>query len=150
MKSPATITLTLEKALTDTFILALQQELQGAVVVTAVENFNNIKLPACFVKCTRQTESIINSGIFQFNVDIALLVQSDDMDAQRIENLWSNILNVCYDIENLKNNLNSIRPQYAYVFGVLRNGSVSLSTSERHFERSVSILVHAALYQPTS
>ena len=146
MITDATYTLTLEKALTDTFVLALQQEMQSALVVTAAENFGTMTLPACFVKCTRQRESIIDSAIFQFSVDIALIVQADDMDQMAMENLWSQVLCVSHDITGLKIKLNAVRPQYAFVFGILRDGPVSLSSNERHFERSVQITVHAALF----
>ena len=139
-------TLTLEKALTDALILAIQQQIQSGLVVTAAENFGVAKLPACFVKCSRQQESIINSAIFQFGVDLSLVVQADDMDAIAYENLWANVLAVAYDINGLKASLNSIRPQYAFVFGILRNGGVTISASERHWERSISLTIHAALY----
>ena len=46
MITDSTYTLTLEKALTDTFVLALQQEMQSALVVTAAENFGTMTLPA--------------------------------------------------------------------------------------------------------
>jgi hypothetical protein len=141
----ATYTLTLEKALTDSFVLALQQEMRNALVVTASENFNQISLPACFVKCTRNQESIVNSAIFQFSVDIILLAQADDTDAQAVENLWSNILCISHDVFGLTDKLNAIRPQFAFVYGILRDGPVSFATNERHFERSVRITVHASL-----
>jgi hypothetical protein len=139
-------TLTLEKALTDAFILAVQQQIQSALVVTDVESFGIVKLPACFIKCTRQQESIINSAIFQFLVDISLVVQGDDTDALAYENLWANVLAVAYDINGLKASLNSIRPRYAFVFGILRNAGVTMTANDRHRERSVSLTVHAALY----
>jgi hypothetical protein len=145
IRPAATYTLTLEKALTDAFILALQQEMGNALIVTASENFNQISLPACFVKCTRNQESIVNSAIFQFSVDIILLAQADDTDAQAVDNLWANVLCISHDIFGLVNKLNAIRPQFAYVYGILRDGQVSFSTNERHFERSVTITVHAAL-----
>lgn len=138
-------TLTLEKALTDAFVLALQQSLQGALIVTAVENFESIQLPACFVKCTRKKESIINSAIYEFDVQISLVVQADDSDAMTIENLWASVLNVAFDIENLKTNLNAITPLYAFIFGILRDAPVTLQTSERHFIRQVSLTTHCGL-----
>lgn len=144
-KPAATITLTLEKALTDAFIQALQAEMKTALTVTAAENFDAMTLPACFVKCTRQQESIINSAIFQFAVDLTLMVQADDANAQTLESLWAEVLCVAYDIFNLRDKLNSIRPQYCYVFGILRDGPVTLQTNERHFVRSASLKVHAAL-----
>ena len=146
MITDSTYTLTLEKALTDAFILALQQEMQGSLVVTAAENFGTMTLPACFVKCTRQRESIINSAIFEFNVDISLVVQADDSDQMAFENLWSQVLCISHDIFGLKTKINSIRPQYAFVFGILRDGAVSFSTTDRHFERSVAITAHASLF----
>lgn len=146
MITDSTYTLSLEKALTDTFILALQQEMQSALVVTAAENFGTMTLPACFVKCTRQRESIIDSAIFQFAVDISLIVQTDDMDQMALENLWAQLLCVSHDIAGLKTKLNSVRPQFAWVFGILRDGAVSMSSNERHFERTVSITVHASLF----
>ena len=145
IRSAATYTLTLEKALTDAFILALQQEMGNALIVTASENFNQISLPACFVKCTRNQESIVNSAIFQFSVDIILLAQADDTDAQAVDNLWANILCISHDIFGLKNKLNAVRPQFAFIYGILRDGPVSFATNERHFERSVRITVHSAL-----
>ena len=45
MITDSTYTLTLEKALTDTFVLALQQEMQSALVVTAAENFGTMTKP---------------------------------------------------------------------------------------------------------
>ena len=144
-KPVATITLTLEKALTDAFIQAIQAEMGSALVVTAAENFDKITLPACFVKCTRQQESIINSAIFQFGVDIVLAVQADDANAQGLESLWAEVLCVAYDVNGIVGRLNSIRPQYCYVYGLLRDRAVSLQTTERHFLRSVSLRVHAAL-----
>jgi hypothetical protein len=144
-KPPATTTLTLEKALTDAFIQALQAELGTALTVTAAENFDAIQLPACFVKASRQQESIINSAIFQFSVDIALAVQADDSDPQTLESLWAEVLCVAYDVGNIVDKLNSIRPQFCYVYGVIRDAGVSLQTTERHFLRSVSLKVHAAL-----
>ena len=53
-KPPANITQTLEKALTDAFIQALQHELGNSVSITAAENFSAMTLPAVFVKATRQ------------------------------------------------------------------------------------------------
>jgi hypothetical protein len=144
-KPAATITLTLEKALTDAFIQALQAEMGTALTVTAAENFDKMALPACFVKATRQQESIINSAIFQFGVDIVLAVQADDASAQDLESLWAEVLCVAYDVGGIVGKLNSIRPQYCYVYGVIRDGSVSLQTTERHFLRSVTLKVHAAL-----
>ena len=144
-KPPATTTLTLEKALTDAFIQALQAEFGTALIVTAAENFDAIQLPACFVKATRQQESLVNSAIFQFGVDITLAVQADDSDPQALESLWAEVLCVAYDIFNLRDNLNSIRPQYCYVYGVVRDGGVSLQTTERHFLRSVALTVHSTL-----
>jgi hypothetical protein len=144
-KPVASVTLTLEKALTDTIIQALQAEMTSALVVTAAENFETMTLPACFVKATRQAESITNSAIFQFNVDVVLAVQADDSDAQTLETLWSEVLCVTHDIFGLRDKLNSIRPQYCYVYGILRNGPVALSTTDRHFLRSVSITVHTSL-----
>jgi len=79
--------------------------MQGALVVTAAENFGTMTLPACFVKCTRQRESIIDSAIFQFSVDIALIVQADDMDQMAMENLWSQVLCISHDITGLKTKL---------------------------------------------
>lgn len=145
IKPPAAITLTLEKALTDAFIQALQAEMGSALTVTAGENFNTMTLPACFVKCTREQESLINSAIFQFNVDIVLAVQADDSDPQVLESLWSELLCVSHDIFGLRDKLNSIRPQYCYIYGIVRDGPVALETTERHFVRSVSIKVHSAL-----
>ena len=145
LKPPATITLTLEKALTDAFIQAVQAEMGSALVVTAAENFDTMTLPACFVKCTRQQESIINSAIFQFGVDISLAVQADDANAQTLESLWAEVLCVAYDVTGIVDKLNSIRPQYCYVYGILRDGPVSLQATERHFLRSASLRVHAAL-----
>ena len=145
LKPPATITLTLEKALTDAFVQAVQAEMGSALTVTAAENFDNMTLPACFVKCTRQQESIINSAIFQFGVDIALAVQADDSNAQTLESLWAEVLCVAYDVTGIVDKLNSIRPQYCYVYGILRDGPVSLQATERHFLRSASLRVHAAL-----
>ncbi len=144
-KPVANITLTLEKALTDAFIQAIQAEMGSALVVTAAENFDKMALPACFVKATRQQESIINSAIFQFGVDIVLAVQADDANAQDLESLWSEVLCVAYDVAGIVDKLNSIRPQYCYVYGVIRDGAVSLQTTERHFLRSVTLKVHAAL-----
>jgi len=144
-KPAATITLTLEKALTDAFIQALQAEMGSALTVTAAENFDKMALPACFVKATRQQESIINSAIFQFGVDIVLAVQADDANAQDLESLWAEVLCVAYDVNGIVDKLNSIRPQYCYVYGVIRDGAVSLQTTERHFLRSVTLKVHAAL-----
>jgi hypothetical protein len=144
-KPPATITLTLEKALTDAFIQALQAEMQSALVVTAAENFEAIELPACFVKATRQQESLVNSAIFQFGVDITLAVQADDSDPQTLESLWAEVLCIAYDITGLVQNLNAIRPQYCYIYGIVRDGGVALSTTERHFLRSATLKVHAAL-----
>jgi hypothetical protein len=144
-KPPATTTLTLEKALTDAFIQALQAEMGSALTVTAGENFNTMTLPACFVKCTREQESLINSAIFQFNVDIVLAVQADDSDPQVLESLWSELLCVSHDIFGLRDKLNSIRPQYCYIYGIVRDGPVALETTDRHFVRSVSIKVHSAL-----
>jgi hypothetical protein len=144
-KPPATTTLTLEKALTDAFIQALQAELGTALTVTAAENFDAIQLPACFVKANRQQESIINSAIFQFSVDITLAVQADDSDPQALESLWAEVLCVAYDVTGIVGKLNSIRPQYCYIYGIIRDGGVSLQTTERHFLRSVSLKVHAAL-----
>ena len=122
MITDSTYTLTLEKALTDTFVLALQQEMQSALVVTAAENFGTMTLPACFVKCTRQRESMIDSAIFQFSVDIALIVQADDMDQMAMENLWSQVLCVSHDITGLKAKLNAVRPQYAFVLASFAMG----------------------------
>lgn len=144
-KPAATITLTLEKALTDAFIQAVQAEMGSALIVTAAENFDNMTLPACFVKCTRQQESIINSAIFQFSVDIALAVQADDANAQTLESLWAEVLCVAHDVNGIVGKLNSIRPQYCYIYGILRDGPVSLQTTERHFLRSASLTVHASL-----
>lgn len=145
MTQPATITLTLEKALTDAFIQAIQAEMGSALVVTAAENFDQIALPACFIKATRQQESITNSAIFRFGVDIVLAVQADDSNAQTLESLWAEMLCVAYDVTGIVGKLNSIRPQYCYVYGVLRDGAVSLQTTDRHFVRSVTLTVHAAL-----
>ena len=145
MNNNATYTLTLEKALTDAFVLVLQQEMQGALNVTAVENFENMTLPACFVKCSRRRESIINSAIFEFGVELALVVQADDFDLIGMENLWANLLCVAYDIENLKTKLNSISPLYAFIFGILRDSGVQLNRSDRHFVRTASITTHCAL-----
>lgn len=145
IKPPATTTLTLEKALTDAFIQALQAEMGSALTVTAGENFNTMTLPACFVKCTREQESLINSAIFQFSVDIVLAVQADDSDPQVLESLWAELLCVSHDIFGLRDKLNSIRPQYCYIYGIVRDGPVALETTERHFVRSVSVKVHSAL-----
>lgn len=145
MTQPSTIILTLEKALTDAFIQAIQAEMGSALVVTAAENFDQIALPACFIKATRQQESITNSAIFRFGVDIVLAVQADDSNAQTLESLWAEMLCVAYDVTGIVGKLNSIRPQYCYVYGVLRDGAVSLQTTDRHFVRSVTLTVHAAL-----
>jgi hypothetical protein len=144
-KPPATTTLTLEKALTDAFIQALQAEFGTALTVTAAENFDAIQLPACFVRATRQQESLVNSAIFQFSVDISLVVQADESDPQALESLWAEVLCVAYDIFNLRDRLNSIRPQYCYIYGVIRDGAVDYSTTERHFERLCTLTCHAAL-----
>ena len=145
MNGNATYTLTLEKALTDAFVLVLQQEMQGALNVTAAENFENMTLPACFVKCSRRRESIINSAIFEFGVELALVVQADDFDQAGMENLWANLLSVAYDIENLKGKLNSVSPLYAFVFGILRDSGVSISRSDRHFVRTATLTTHCGL-----
>jgi hypothetical protein len=145
IKPPATVTLTLEKALADAFILAIQGEMGSALTVTNAQNFDGFALPACFVKATRQTESITNSGIFQFSLDVVLAVQADDSDPQALESLWSEVLCVTHDIFGLREKLNSIRPQYCYVYGLLRNGAVAQESNDRHFLRSVSLTVHAAL-----
>jgi hypothetical protein len=145
MTNNAVYTLTLEKALTDAFVLVLQQEMQGALTVTASENSENMKLPACFVLCTRRRESIINSAIFEFGVDLSLIVQADDYDAIGMENLWANLLCVAYDIEGLKQKLNSISPLYAYIFGILRDSGVSISRSDRHFVRTATLTIHCGL-----
>jgi hypothetical protein len=144
-KPPANITQTLEKALTDAFIQALQHELGNSVAITAAENFSAMTLPAVFVKATRQRESITNSAIFQFEVAVALLVQADDSTAQDLESYFAQVLCVTHNIETLIPRINAIRPQRCFVFGILRDGGVSQSTSERHFERSVSLTVHAGL-----
>ena len=144
-KPPATTTLTLERALTNQFVSALQTELGSALTVTDAENFERMTLPACFVRCTRQRESIINSGIFEFSVDISLLVQADDSDPQAHESLWAEVLCIAYDIFGLVIKLNAIRPQYSYVYGIVRDAGVTMATTDRHFERSVSLTVHAAL-----
>ena len=143
--SPASTTLTLEKAITDAFIRAFQVEFGGSLTVTAAENFAAMTLPACFVKATRQSESIIGSAIFQFTVDVVLAVQADDSDAQDMEILWAEILDVTHDVFGLVAKLNSLSPRYCYVYGILRDGPVALSTTERHFLRSVSVTVHTAL-----
>jgi hypothetical protein len=52
---------------------------------------------------------------------------------------------VAYDVGNIVDKLNSIRPQFCFVYGVIRDAGVSLQTTERHFLRSVSLKVHAAL-----
>jgi hypothetical protein len=143
--APASTTLTLEKAITDAFIRALQVEFGSNLTVTSAENFAAMTLPACFVKATRQAESIINSAIFQFNVDVVLAVQADDADAQDLEILWSEVLDVTHDVFELVAKLNSISPQNCYVYGILRDGPVAASTTDRHFLRSVSVTVHTAL-----
>lgn len=143
--TPASTTLTLEKALTDAFIRALQVEFSTTLTVTAAENFAAMTLPACFVKATRQSESIIGSAIFQFNVDVVLAVQADDADAQTLENRWADILDITHDVFGLVAKLNALNPRYCYVYGILRDGPVSASTTERHFLRSVSVTVHTAL-----
>jgi len=144
-KPPATTSQTLEKALTDAFIQALQHELGNSVAITAAENFSAMKLPAVFVKATRQRESITNSAIFQFEVAVALLVQADDSTAQDLESYFAQVLCVTHNIETLVSTINAIRPQRCIVFGILRDGGVSQTTNERHFERSVSLTVHAGL-----
>ena len=144
-KPPATTIQTLEKALTDAFIQALQHELGNSVSITAAENFSAMTLPAVFVKATRQRESIVNSAIFQFEVAVALLVQADDSTAQDLESYFAQVLCVTHNIDLLVPRLNAIRPQRCIVFGILRDGGVSQATSERHFERSVSLTVHAGL-----
>lgn len=144
-KPLARITQTLEKAVTDAFILALQGEMGDSLVVTAAENFESIALPACFVKATRQRESIIGSAIYQFEVSVSLLVQVDDSTPQDLESLWAQVLCVTHDVFTLAEKINSIRPQYAKVFGILRDGPVSMTTAERYFERNVTITVHAGL-----
>lgn len=144
-KKPApTYTLTLERALTQTFCNALQSEMGTALTVTAAENFDDIALPACFVRATRQQESIVNSAIYQFSVDVSLAVQADDSDAQAMENLWSEVLCITHrnDIVAL---LNSMNPQVSYIYGILRNSPVAYSTTDRHFLRTSTLLVHAAL-----
>ena len=143
--TPAATTLTLEKALTDAFIRVLQTEFGNTLTVTTAENFAAMTLPACFVKATRQSESIINSGIFQFNVDVTLAVQADDADAQTLENLWAEILDITYDVFGIVAKLNALNPRYCYIYGVIRDGGVSLSTTERHFLRSAPLTVHAVL-----
>jgi hypothetical protein len=143
--TPASTTLTLEKALTDAFIRALQVEFSTTLTVTAAENFAAMTLPACFVKATRQSESIIGSAIFQFTVDVVLAVQADDADAQILENRWADILDITHDVFGLVAKLNALNPRYCYVYGILRDGPVATSTTERHFLRSVSVTVHTAL-----
>lgn len=144
-KPPANVVQTLEKALTDAFIQALQHELGNSVSITAAENFSAMTLPAVFVKATRQRESITNSAIFQFEVAVALLVQADDSTAQDLESYFAQVLCVTHNIDLLVPRLNAIRPQRCIVFGILRDGGVSQSTNERYFERSVSLTVHAGL-----
>jgi len=139
------MTLTLERALGNAFVNALQAEMGSALVVTHAENFDKINLPACFVRVTREEESIVNSAIFRCTVDVSLLVQADDANSDIQESLWSEILCVTHDIFGLRDKLNAVRPQYAYICGILRDGAVTQATNERHFERSVSITVHAAL-----
>jgi len=139
------MTLTLERALGNAFVNALQAEMGSALVVTHAENFDKLALPACFVRVTREEESLINSAIFRCTVDVSLLVQADDATSDIQESLWSEILCVTHDIFGLRDKLNAIRPQYVYVCGILRDGAVTQATNERHFERSVSITVHAAL-----
>jgi hypothetical protein len=78
-------------------------------------------------------------------VDIALAVQADDSDPQTLESLWAEVLCVAYDVDNIVDKLNSIRPQFCYVYGIIRDAGVSLQTTERHFLRSVSLKVHSAL-----
>lgn len=144
-KKPAsTYTLTLERALVQTFCNALQAEMGTALTVTAAENFDDMVLPACFVQATRQTESIINSAIYQFSVDVSLVVQADDSDPQTLENLWAEVLCITHrnDIADL---LNAVRPKITQIYGVLRDGAVAFSTTERHFERVSTLTVHAAL-----
>jgi hypothetical protein len=143
--APASTTLTLEKALTDAFIRALQVEFSTTLTVTAAENFAAMTLPACFVKATRQSESIIGSAIFQFTVDVVLAVQADDADAQILENRWADILDITHDVFGLVAKLNALNPRFCYVYGILRDGPVAASTTERHFLRSVSVTVHTAL-----
>lgn len=143
--TPASTTFTLEKALEDAFIRALQVEFGNSLTVTAAENFGAMTLPSCFVKAVRQEESIINSAIFRFSVEVVLAVQADDSNAQDMEILWSRVLNVTHDVFELVTKLNSISPQNCYVYGVLRDGPVAASTTERHFLRSVSVTAHAAL-----
>lgn len=142
---PATTTLTLEKALTDAFVTTLQGELGNAIIVTAAENFAGFTLPACFVRATREQESIINSAVFQFAVDITLAVQADDSTPQDLEDLWAAVLDVAYDVTGIVGRLNSIDPKRCNVFGVLRDGGVTLQVTDRHFVRGVKLRVHAAL-----
>ena len=144
-KKPApTYTLTLERALTQTFCNALQTEMGTALTVTAAENFDDIALPACFVRANRRQESIVNSAIYLFTVDITLAVQADDSDAQALENLWSQIL--CITARNdIVPLLNSMQPQISYIYGVLRDQPVAYSTTDRHFLRTSPLSVHAAL-----
>ena len=137
--------MTLDKVLTDAFIQALQNELGSALQVTAAENFEDIKLPAVFVRANREQESIINSGIYQFSVAVTLLVQADDMSEDDLDALWGEVLCVTHDITGLKNKINSIPPRAVHVFGILRNGAVDNTKTERTAERSVSILVHAGM-----
>jgi len=137
--------MTLDKALTDAFIEALQGELGSALQVTAAENFEDVKLPAVFVRANRVQESIINSGIYQFNVAVTLLIQADDMGPDDLDALWGEVLCVTHDIGGLKKKLNNKQPRVVHVFGILRNGEITNAKNERHMERSVSILVHAGM-----
>jgi len=141
----ATTTRTLEKAITDAFIRYLQAEFQNDLTVTSSENFAAMTLPACFVKATRQSESITNSAIFQFTIDVVLAVQADDANAQTLENLWAELLCVTHDVFGIVDKLNTIEPKSCHVYGVLRDGPVALSTTDRHFLRSVSVTVHTGL-----
>jgi hypothetical protein len=145
IKPPATTTVTLDKALTDAFIIALQGQLPAGLQLAAAENFDGVQLPAVFVRAVRKAESIINSAIFQFTVEVTLAVQSDDSTPQVLEDLWGNVLDVAYDVTGIVAALNSVDPKLCHVYGVLREGGVSHQTSDRHFLRTVSLTVHAAL-----
>ena len=138
-------TMTLDKAVNDAFMQALQAELRDALIVTSAENFEDVQLPAVFVRATRETESIINSGIYQFRVEVTLLVQADDMSDADLDALWAEVLCVTHDITGLRNSINAMQPRLIHVFGILRDGPISNVKTDRHMERSVSILVHTGM-----
>ena len=137
--------MTLDKAVTDVFTQALQAELRDALIVTSAENFDDVQLPAVFVRGTREAESIINSGIYRFRVEVTLLVQADDMGADDLDALWADVLCVTHNITGLRDSINAMEPRLIHVFGILRDGPVSNAKTERHMERSVSILVHTGM-----